>query len=97
MVRQLGKIVTAVKGAEMAAGVDGGVLCLKPSIKLIQRIWKGGITVTGRWCCPVVCDGLDALPHVPCVSALSEMAVDVPVVCTLYLSDSLGQFGPCCS
>ncbi len=36
------------------------IVCLETCVEVIQRIWEGGITVTGRWCWPVVGDGLDA-------------------------------------
>ncbi|KAI4898265.1 hypothetical protein NFI96_029824 [Prochilodus magdalenae] len=71
------------------------ILCLELGVEVVQRIWKGGITVTGRWCCPVVSDGLDALPHAPCVTTVSEVALDALTMCVLCLSDGLGQFGPC--
>ena len=64
----------------------GVVQCLKVCIEVVQRIWEGGIIVTGRWRLLVVSDGLDALPHVPCVSAVSEVSVDSLGVHTFCLS-----------
>ncbi|KAK3574404.1 hypothetical protein QTP86_006637 [Hemibagrus guttatus] len=67
------------------------ILCLKPSVEAVQRIWKRVITVTGRWSWPVVGDGLDALPHAPSVIAALEVAVDSLGVCTLCLPDGSGD------
>lgn len=39
----------------------------------VQRIWKGGISVTDRWCGLIVCDCLDSLPE-------SLVAWDTPYV-----------------
>ena len=50
--------------------------CFKPGVEHIQRIRLGGVTVTGRCCCPVASDVLDALPQLSCVSAVSGVAVD---------------------
>lgn len=51
----------------LVSGEQGGP-CYQ-IVKVILRIWKEGLTITGRWSCSVVHDGLDALPHVPCVTS----------------------------
>lgn len=72
-------------------------LCSKPCIEAIQRIWKGGLLVRGKWRCPVVGDDQGALPHASYVSSVLEVAVDSLSMCTLCHSDGPGQAGPCCS
>lgn len=43
-----------------------------------------------KWCIFVACDGLNVLPHMPCILGVYDMTMDSFCIVAFYLSDSLG-------
>ncbi len=73
------------------------VLCFKTCKEAVEVVEQRDVAVAELWRRFIVCDGLNALPQAPCVSAVFKMAGYLVCVFLLCFPDAVGQVGSGCS
>ena len=73
------------------------VLCFKTCKEAVEVVEQRDVAVAELWCGFIVCDGMNALPQAPCVSAVFKLAGYLVCVFLFCFPDAAGQVGSRCS